>query len=618
MEPNLSGVDERYARAVGELTALRSFSGAAKDFWAGLVVAFTKLAQAEVGVLLLGRPTAPPRWLKIGESETGGGKSKLRANFNAFLEQAAERALKDGGFVEADDEASGAYTIAIKLKLLKPEDEVVFVAQVLDFTEDAARDALARLALAADTPALFQANAGSRQAAADVEKFATVLDLMVPVNAESRFLAAQLALCNGVASRIGCDRVTAGWKERGYFRLKSMSRTEKFDRQMEAAQMLEATFEECADQDDEIIFPAPEGSSVVTRDHEKYARSQQGAHVASLPLRHQDKVIAVVTCERASRPFTSTELQQLRLLCDQLTPRLVSLHRSDRWFGARFTMWIRESAAKFLGPERTWAKITAILAVLLIAALFLVRIEYRVEGKFIVKSEAVSFITSPFDGYIERVSAKPGDALKKGDEIVSLDRTELLLQKAEALAQIERYEREAQKSQSVKNLAEMKINEALARQARAELETVEHRLNAAVLKAPFDGVIVEGDLRERISAPVKVGEAMYKVARIDGLYIEAEIEERDVTEVLKSGRAEFAFVSQPKLTYSASVASIEPAAIPKKEGNVFIMRLQPDAATEQWWRPGMTGLAKVQVEKRTLWWIFTHRTTDFLRMKLWW
>jgi len=36
-----------------------------------------------------------------------------------------------------------------------------------------------------------------------------------------------------------------------------------------------------------------------------------------------------------------------------------------------------------------------------------------------------------------------------------------------------------------------------------------------------------------------------------------------------------------------------------------------------WWRPGMTGLCKLSTEKRTLFWILTHRTVDFLRMKLW-
>jgi hypothetical protein len=32
----------------------------------------------------------------------------------------------------------------------------------------------------------------------------------------------------------------------------------------------------------------------------------------------------------------------------------------------------------------------------------------------------------------------------------------------------------------------------------------------------------------------------------------------------------------------------------------------------------MTGLCKISVEPRSVWWIVTHRTVDFLRLKLWW
>jgi hypothetical protein len=32
----------------------------------------------------------------------------------------------------------------------------------------------------------------------------------------------------------------------------------------------------------------------------------------------------------------------------------------------------------------------------------------------------------------------------------------------------------------------------------------------------------------------------------------------------------------------------------------------------------MSGVCKLPVEKRTLFWIFTHRTVDFLRMFFWW
>ena len=611
-------MDGAFARAADELLTLRKFPGSAKEFWPRFLSACAQLSLADVAVLVMGKPGGTPRWTKIGEWTAGAGQARLRSNFTAFLEQAAERALAEGSFLEEDDEESGAFTIGLKLQLQRPQDEVVFIAQVLDFTETAARESLLRLTLAADTPGLYQAHLASRQAQADVEKLATVLDLMVPVNNERRFLAAALALCNGVAGRFSCDRVSLAWQEGGYLKLKAISRTEKFDRQMEAAQLLESAAEECADQDEEVLWPAPDGSTVVTRDHEKFSKSQEVAHLCTIPLRSDAKPVAVLACERHAAPFTALEVQQLRLLCDQVTARLADLRKHDRWFGARWAASMRETFAKALGPERTWTKVAAILGAAAIAALFLVHVPYRVEGTFMLRSDAVSYLTAPFDGYIEKVSVRPGDHLVRGAEIVALNRAELLLEQSNALAEIGRYEREMEKARALRQLAEMRIAESLIRQARAKLDLVNHRLETAVLKAPFEGVLVEGDLRERIAAPVKTGEALYKVARLDGLFVEAEVDERDVEEILKSSRAEFAFVSQPNLTFKATVQSVEPAALAKKDANVFLVRLKPDSAPETWWRPGMTGLCKIDVEKRSLWWIFTHRTVDFLRMKLWW
>jgi len=629
MEADLSGMDERFEKATSELEELRRFPGVAKEFWPRFLGACANLALADMAMLLHGRPGQAHRWQKIGDWSSGPGQPRTREHFTAFIEQAAERALSEGSFIEQDDESSGAFVAGLRLKLARAEDELVLVTLLVDFTESAARDALARLALAADTPALYHANLASRQAAADVEKFATVLDLMVPVNAETHFLAALLALCNGVASRLVCDRASIGWQEGGYLRLKAISRTEKFDRQMAAAQALEMVMEECADQDEEILWPVAGGSTAVVRDHGKFAQEQSVAHLCSVPLRSaahaersgrrgESSVVAVLVCERQTAAFTAIETQQLRLLCDQITPRLVELKRLDRWFGARLAEDARDLFARSLGPEKTWPKVFAILGVIVLALLFLVRWPYRAQGTFIVRSEAVSYLTAPFDGYIDQVAVRTGDFLRKGGDIVSLNRAELLLEQSSAAAETVRYERETEKARAAKQLAEMRIAEALAQQSRARLALVNHRLEVAVMRAPFDGVVVEGDLRERIGAPVKVGEPLYKIARLDGLYVEAEVDERDVKEILGSKRAEFAFVSQPKNTFSASVVSIEPAALAKKDANVFIVRLKPDKAPEEWWRPGMTGVAKIEVGSRTLWWILTHRTVDFLRLKLWW
>ena len=127
---------------------------------------------------------------------------------------------------------------------------------------------------------------------------------------------------------------------------------------------------------------------------------------------------------------------------------------------------------------------------------------------------------------------RAGDHVAKSQPLVSLNRSELLLDQSGALADVVRYQREAEKARAANSIADMSIANAQAQQAQARLDLVRHRLDEAVIKSTFDGVVVEGDLRERIASPVKQGDALFKVARIDTLYVEAEINERDVQEIL--------------------------------------------------------------------------------------
>lgn len=610
METDFSG-------AMDELVSLREFTGAAKDFWPRFLGAASKLASADIAVLLLGNPGKTPRWAKIGDWDSGSGLSKARTQFTSQLEAIAERCISSGNFLELSDKATGNFIVAVRLKSLRAEDELVLTAQFRNFTEEAARESLVRLKLIADVPAAFQQNLLSQKARYDVETFAAVLDLNVPVNEATRFLPAALAFCNGIATRFRCDRASLGWIEGGYVKLRTMSRTEQFDRQMAAAQSLEAAMEECVDQDEEILWPPPEGVTTVARDHEKFAAEQKSGNLVSVPLRLDGKVVAVLTCERQESPFSASELQQIRLACDQVTRRLSELKHYDRWFGARWAVDSREYFAQWLGPEHTWSKVTAIFVVLVLALLFLVRVTYRVQGNFILRSDDAEYLTAPYDGYIDQVYARAGDRVTNGQPLLTLNRSELLLDEAAAQADVARYERQAEKDRAANDIADMRIDGAQASQAQAQLDLVNYRLNNSVIRSTFDGVVVEGDLRERIASPVKQGDELFKVARIDTLYVETEVPERDVGEIIGKSKGEIAFVTQPKLKYPVTIQIVEPAAVTKKDGNYFLVRLKINQNAENWWRPGMTGLCKISTEKRTLFWILTHRTADFLRMKLW-
>ena len=617
--PNLTGPQ---ARALSEIGRLRSWSGPPKEFWPHFLACVGGLTNARKVSLLFKTAGQPPAWSVVQEWSSNTGSHRFLAEFAAQLGTIAEQCVTEGKQLHPQEpistRASGPFAIAVRLKFYRSDEAYVVVCLLPDVSEATACDGLIRLNLCADVPESYQLNEISRIAKADVEKFAVALDLMAAVNTEKRFLASALAFCNGLATRLGCDRTSLGWLIGGYVKLAAISRTERFNRQMAAAQLLEAAMDECLDQDEEILWPAPEGAQVVTRDHEKFSREQSAPHVCSLPLRLDGKAVAVLTCERAATAFSPIEIQQLRLCCDQAVRRLSDLQRRDRWIGARAATWAKEQLAVVVGPKHTWAKITALLVTAILASLALVRVPYRVEGNFLLKSDDVSFRTAPFDGYIERVFVRPGDIVKADGPLLKLVTRELELEELAAQADLGRYQREAEKARATNGLAEMRVALALADQSKARLDLVRYRLSEATIKAPFDGVLVEGDLRERLAAPVKQGDALMKIARIENLYVEAEVNERDVHEILGRQRGEIAFVSQPNLKFPIRIVKVDPAAFPRQDGSVFLVRCEFEKGPEAWWRPGMSGLCKLSVERRTLWWILTHRTVDFLRMKLWW
>ncbi|MEY4690899.1 MAG: hypothetical protein RIT19_1224 [Verrucomicrobiota bacterium] len=605
-----------------EASRLRRFTGTPAEFWPALVSVMARLAEASRGLLIVGQPAMPDKLRKLSEWSLPGQSDPALVPFMKGAAALAVKALETGRSVE--DLGAGMLpdtshlAIGIRLQFQGGADGCVAVFLLSNSTEARAAEALFRLALLSDIPLDYQAQRQSQQPKAEAERFASVLDVLAQVNSEGRFLAALMALANGVAAQLQCERVGVGWLESGYIRLKVLSRTERFEPRMAAVQALEAAMEEALDQDEEIVWPQPEHSRSVGRDHAAFASAQGVRHLVSLPIRVAGKGVAVMTCERQAAPFSEATLQQLRLVCDQAARRLSDLHASDRWFGSRWNQRLKGRLETWVGPRHTWAKAAAIGGSALLVLLFLPVYPVRIEGNFIVRSEEQSYLSAPFDGFIQSSQVRPGDVLTNGAALMRFNTEQLELEESAAIADQTRYLREAEKARAARNLAEMRIAQAQADQAAARLGMVRHRLAQATLRAPFNGVIVEGDLRQRIAAPVRQGDPLFKFARIDTLYIEAEISERDAHRLPAKASGEIAFVAQPDSKHPIRVVRVEPSAVPKETGNVFIVRASLAGAPQAWWRPGMSGLCKLDAGRGTLFWILTHRTVDFLRLHLWW
>ncbi len=146
-----------------------------------------------------------------------------------------------------------------------------------------------------------------------------------------------------------------------------------------------------------------------------------------------------------------------------------------------------------------------------------------------------------------------------------------LLQEGAAIAERQRFFAEAQKAESDSNVADMRIASASAEEAQARLDLVRHHLTQARVLAPFEGFVVAGDLRERLSAPVKQGEVLVRVARLDAMTAE-----RDVHAIAAGQRGKIAFASGPQFTFPIRVERVKPAAEVKEgQGNIFVVRNSP-------------------------------------------
>jgi multidrug efflux pump subunit AcrA (membrane-fusion protein) len=622
MTPNVSrGQIDAFAIALRQLDQWRRFSGEPAHFWPGLLEAMASLAGARAAALLHRSVTDASAWRRMVVWPVNPARDLPMQEFARVLDELAITATQQEFIVRRLEPGEGTTpaNYAVSLRLEYEPDAGTFVAafRLAAVTEAQAAAIAKLLRLLRDTPAVYRMQCVARESSTTLSQFNSVLDLMALLNGQQHFMAVAMTLCNELASRHHCDRVSLGWVDGDYLRLQAISHTEKFERKMEAVRELEQCMEESFDQGEIVTWPPVEGVPRVSRDHARYAESQRVGYLCSVPLRLGPDMQGVITCERNDQPFPEEE-QRLLALCAEMTVRRLSeLKRHDRWIGARAATAVREALAGLVGVRHTWMKVTAVLVAVGLAVLFFGQMTYRVEATFIVRTDKVSVLVAPFEGYIEDVPVRIGDPVESNAVLLKLDISDLRLQEAAAIAELDRYTREAEKARAGGSLADMRIASAQADQAGARLGLIRYRLKQSAITAPFKGVVVSGDLRQRISSPVKEGEVLFKVARTDQMYVECRVPQADIHEIGDTATGEIAFSSQPAAKFPIRVSQIEPAAEAKDQENAFVVRCHFDGAIEPWWRPGMSGVAKINVGRRTFFWILTHRTADFLRMYFW-
>ena len=200
--------------------------------------------------------------------------------------------------------------------------------------------------------------------------------------------------------------------------------------------------------------------------------------------------------------------------------------------------------------------------------------------------------------------------------LCTLDDRDLRLERLKWRSQREQYAKQYQQALAQRNAALAQIITAQIAQAEAELALVEEHLERSQLRAPFDSLVVSGDLSQSIGAPVERGKVLFEVAPLEAYRVILEVDERDIAEVADGQEGHLVLSAFPNAPLPFTVTTVTPVSTARAGRNYFRVEARLTHTSARL-RPGMEGIGKIAIDRRLLLWIWTHQAVDWLRLQLW-
>lgn len=596
------------------LQKLLSFRGPPAEFWALMAESLAKSVQGELVVLYARQPgdESSDSWQPVSfwpQLNT----EKLSSLLGWVDPALMARARAEG--VALGPTTHGVWQVGIIALTADAGRTELLMMVHIPVTGEPSPQVRQWLGLYQSAPSIYESQRHLRQSERDALRLAQTLELLGRVLTCQSLDQAALVVVNDLAERFACETASLSWQARGGLRLRSVSHAEKPDRRSELSALVEEAGQEALSQNCEVSWPAQ--GKVVTKAHERYAAMQNPGHLLTLPLKQGEMALGAVTLERHRMAFTAAEVWALRMMCDLVTPLLATLDVQSKPLYRRLIREIWRSTPDRFKPSTYAGQQLAKVLALFLALLMLLPLPYAVDAGAIVKTDAMAFVGTPFDGYLESSHTRLGQSVKAGEVLFGMATRELLLERAGILADIAQYSREAEKRRSANQLPEMLIAEAQMTQAAAKLKQVDYRLANAQAQSPIDGIVIEGEPGKSLGSAVRRGEVVVKVAALNQLYVEAAVNQRDLSRIEVGQSVRLTLLADTGHTYRLKLTRVVPASNVKDGENTFPARLETLTPAPDWWRPGMSGVAKIEVGWRPLIWIATHRLVDYLRLAFW-
>ena len=419
-----------------------------------------------------------------------------------------------------------------------------------------------------------------------------------------------------LTSHFNCERVAFAELRGHHCEVIALSNSAEFDQRSNLVRKIADAMDEAVEQDSAILFPDQE-SKVIQRAHQELARKYGSGSIATIPLITERQVFGAITllCSE-DLPLEHKTLDLCQQTLSLLTPFLALKRDQERGILPKLWDSITAGVGAVFGLKHLRTKaITATLAAFLVVT-SMVEANFRVTADAVLEGEVQRVVAAPISGYLLSSAVRAGDTIRQGEVMASLNDSELKLELTRLKGSLQKLRREYREAQSERDLVKVRVIREQINQADAEIELVNQQLASINLTAPFDGVVIEGDLSQMLGSPVERGETLFKIAPLEGYRIILKVDEREISYVEEGQAGSLTLASLSERNLPLKVERITSVAKAEDGANIFRVEASlPNAPAVL--RPGMEGIGKIDAGRERLVWIWTHEMVDWFRLWLW-
>jgi multidrug resistance efflux pump len=455
----------------------------------------------------------------------------------------------------------------------------------------------------------------------EVARQRALLRIQAAITAQDSFEAAALVFCNELGRTLKAHRVSMGLYAKGHTTVSVTNNgdVKKLDKSVSKA--LAAAMDEAIDQADVITAPEIKESLLINQAVDTVRRLHQGAVVA-LPLIMQERPEGAFVIEmNKEAQIGAASVAFMQDAVALFGPILSLMHRDELGLIGRLKLSLRRKSSVAMKDESRWVRWSFYAFLISLLVLSFVPISHTVNSAARIEGAQVRTVAAPTQGFIKKVFVRPGDAVQADQPLAELADRELQLERNKLISEAATHDSAYMTAMARNDRGAMMQAQSKQTESKIQLELVDQQLSRGVLTAPIEGVVIEGDLSQMVGTPVERGQSLITVAPKNRFRTIIELDERDIRWVKIGQIAGLSLSALPWNDIEIKIERINPMAVVREGRNVFEIEASiakvDDADVVAQLRPGLRGVAKVEVGEQAIMNTYARRALEATQ-RAWW